>query len=59
MIIEMYIKKITFLSYFCCGIEMNILKFIKSFHTVNTYLALTVFLLVTLIVYFYHINPGN
>ena len=59
MIFARGLLKITFLSYFCCGIEMNILKFIKSFHTVNTYLALSVFLLVTLIVYFYHINPGN
>ncbi|ERP95199.1 hypothetical protein Q674_07090 [Acinetobacter sp. COS3] len=37
---------------------MNILKFIKSFNTVNTYLGLAVLLLVTLIVYFYHINPS-
>ncbi|MFK8935597.1 MAG: hypothetical protein ACKO7M_08555 [Acinetobacter junii] len=38
---------------------MDILKFIKSFNTVNTYLTLAIFLLCTLVIYFYHLNPNN
>lgn len=35
---------------------MSILKFIKSFHTINTYLVLAVILLLVLVIYFYQIN---
>ncbi|MGE8539934.1 hypothetical protein [Acinetobacter sp. ANC 3813] len=37
---------------------MDILKFIKSFNTVGTYLALSIVLLVFLLTYFYVINPA-
>ncbi|EHU1441357.1 hypothetical protein A1Z85_RS11165 [Acinetobacter baumannii] len=36
---------------------MDILKFLKSFNTVDTYLILASLLLVSLIIYFYYINP--
>ncbi|PPC07855.1 MULTISPECIES: hypothetical protein [Acinetobacter calcoaceticus/baumannii complex] len=36
---------------------MEILKFIKSFNTVNTYLLLASILLLTTVIYFYVINP--
>ncbi|WP_245669739.1 hypothetical protein [Acinetobacter celticus] len=36
---------------------MDILKFIRSFNTVGTYLALAMTLLSFLIIYFYFINP--
>ncbi|EPK9980468.1 hypothetical protein P5764_003652 [Acinetobacter baumannii] len=36
---------------------MEILKFIKSFNTVNTYLLLACILLLTIVIYFYVINP--
>ncbi|AUM25816.1 MULTISPECIES: hypothetical protein [Acinetobacter] len=36
---------------------MEILKFIKSFNTVNTYLSLASILLLTTVIYFYVINP--
>ncbi|WP_445660723.1 hypothetical protein [Acinetobacter sp. F16] len=37
---------------------MDIIKFIKSFNTVNTYLLFSVFILAFLVVYFYVINPA-
>ncbi|WP_228200196.1 hypothetical protein [Acinetobacter tianfuensis] len=37
---------------------MDLLKFVKSFNTVGTYLALSVALLSFLIVYFYVISPA-
>jgi len=37
---------------------MDIWKFIKSFNTVNTYLLLACILLMTIIAYFYVINPA-
>ncbi|WP_416346068.1 hypothetical protein [Acinetobacter bouvetii] len=37
---------------------MDILKFIKSFNTVGTYLVLAILLLAFLITYFYLINPA-
>ncbi|MCW8040870.1 MULTISPECIES: hypothetical protein [Acinetobacter] len=37
---------------------MDILKFIKSFNTVGTYLVLAISLLAFLITYFYLINPA-
>ncbi|MFY5897175.1 hypothetical protein [Acinetobacter pittii] len=36
---------------------MEILKFIKSFNTVNTYLSLASILLIIIVLYFYVINP--
>ncbi|WP_445116068.1 hypothetical protein [Acinetobacter sp. WZC-1] len=36
---------------------MNILKFIKSFNTVNCYLIITSMLLMGLILYFYVVHP--
>ncbi|WP_424911209.1 hypothetical protein [Acinetobacter baumannii] len=36
---------------------MNILKFIKSFNTVGTYLKLAIITLIVVVVYFYFINP--
>ncbi|WP_416378395.1 hypothetical protein [Acinetobacter pittii] len=36
---------------------MEILKFIKSFNTVNTYLSLASILLIIMVLYFYVINP--
>lgn len=36
---------------------MDILKFLKSFNTVDTYLMLASLLLASLIIYFYYINP--
>ncbi|WP_416659774.1 hypothetical protein [Acinetobacter calcoaceticus] len=36
---------------------MDFLKFLKSFNTVDTYLILASLLLVSLIIYFYYINP--
>ncbi|ENX41333.1 hypothetical protein F887_01729 [Acinetobacter sp. NIPH 2100] len=37
---------------------MDILKFLKSFHTTGAYLTLATLLLLSLIVYFYFINPN-
>ncbi|EPH35882.1 hypothetical protein KTJ32_02800 [Acinetobacter gyllenbergii] len=37
---------------------MNILKFLRSFNTVGVYLTVASILLVSLIVYFYYINPN-
>ncbi|WP_353141227.1 hypothetical protein [Acinetobacter pragensis] len=37
---------------------MDILKFIKSFNTVGTYLVVAITLLLFLIIYFYFINPA-
>ncbi|WP_018572548.1 MULTISPECIES: hypothetical protein [Acinetobacter] len=37
---------------------MDILKFIRSFNTVGTYLVLAILLLAFLIIYFYLINPA-
>ncbi|EJB8433029.1 hypothetical protein MW342_001422 [Acinetobacter baumannii] len=37
---------------------MQILKFLKSFNTVGTYLTLASILLVVMIIYFYVINPA-
>ncbi|WP_411267177.1 hypothetical protein [Acinetobacter sp. AYS6] len=37
---------------------MDILKFIKSFNTVNTYLSLASILLIIIVLYFYVINPA-
>ncbi|WP_082188505.1 hypothetical protein [Acinetobacter pittii] len=37
---------------------MEILKFIKSFNTVNTYLLLASILLIIIILYFYVVNPA-
>nr|WP_227562594.1 hypothetical protein [Acinetobacter calcoaceticus] len=37
---------------------MEILKFIKSFHTMNTYLSLAFILLIVIVLYFYVINPA-
>ena len=44
---------------FCSdGVDwVEIMKFIKSFNTVNTYLIVSLFLLVFIVVYFYFINP--
>nr|WP_228129631.1 hypothetical protein [Acinetobacter gyllenbergii] len=36
---------------------MVFLKFIKSFNTINTYLVVSVFFLIALLIYFYQINP--
>lgn len=36
---------------------MDILKFLKSFNTVDTYLILAILILVSEIIYFYYINP--
>ncbi len=36
---------------------MDILKFLKSFNTVDTYLIFAILLLVSEIIYFYYINP--
>lgn len=36
---------------------MEVVKFVKSFNTVGSYLTLASLLLATLIVYFYFINP--
>lgn len=36
---------------------MALLKFIKSFHTLNTYLVLASILFIVLLVYFYQVNP--
>jgi hypothetical protein len=47
----------TLMNYIFVAGKMDILKFIKSFHTVNTYLMAAIFLLITMIIYFYHINP--
>ncbi|MGK8803948.1 hypothetical protein [Acinetobacter seifertii] len=37
---------------------MEILKFIKSFNTVNTYLSLASILLIIIVIYFYVVNPS-
>ncbi|MEN8405379.1 MULTISPECIES: hypothetical protein [Acinetobacter] len=37
---------------------MEILKFIKSFNTVNTYLLLASLLLIIIVLYFYVVNPA-
>ncbi|MDA3558650.1 hypothetical protein MKL42_14260 [Acinetobacter sp. AOR15_HL] len=37
---------------------MEILKFIKSFNTVNTYLSLASILLIIIVLYFYVVNPA-
>ncbi|MEB3865825.1 hypothetical protein MSG66_17640 [Acinetobacter sp. IK31] len=37
---------------------MDIWKFLRSFNTVGTYLALSTFILVVLIIYFYILNPA-
>ncbi|MCG6036652.1 hypothetical protein ACNPMZ_10210 [Acinetobacter pittii] len=37
---------------------MEILKFIKSFNTVNTYLLLASILLIIIVLYFYVVNPA-
>ena len=39
-------------------LDMEIVKFIKSFNTVNTYLLLSIFILAAIVVYFYFINPA-
>jgi len=39
------------------SVFMDIVKFVKSFNTVGTYLALSATMLVFLVVYFYVINP--
>ncbi|WP_262446046.1 hypothetical protein [Acinetobacter sp. WU_MDCI_Abxe161] len=36
---------------------MNLLKFIKSFNTLNTYLFISTSTLLLIIIYFYIINP--
>ncbi|MGQ0858250.1 hypothetical protein ACT4YP_14130 [Acinetobacter baumannii] len=36
---------------------MNILKFIKSFNTINSYLILAFMILILISIYFYIINP--
>ncbi|WP_413784405.1 hypothetical protein [Acinetobacter sp. TTH0-4] len=36
---------------------MDILKFIKSFNTVNTYLFMAIIALMVLVIHFYFINP--
>ncbi|MGA6135885.1 hypothetical protein [Acinetobacter sp. TUM15071] len=36
---------------------MEVVKFVKSFNTVGSYLTLASLLLATLILYFYFINP--
>ncbi|SCC73348.1 hypothetical protein GA0116959_1202 [Acinetobacter albensis] len=36
---------------------MNIIKFIKSFNTVNTYLFMAIITLIVLVIHFYFINP--
>ncbi|WP_438819956.1 hypothetical protein [Acinetobacter bouvetii] len=36
---------------------MEIVKFVKSFNTVNTYLIISLLLLAFIVVYFYVINP--
>ncbi|HBU88428.1 MAG TPA: hypothetical protein DEF26_12450 [Acinetobacter sp.] len=52
-----------FALYFCivCNIQvskfMNIWKFIKSFHSMNTYLIFSFSLLFLITTYFYYINP--
>ncbi|WP_240490098.1 hypothetical protein [Acinetobacter calcoaceticus] len=37
---------------------MDILKFLRSFNTVGTYLSISTFILVVLIIYFYILNPS-
>ncbi|EXB33352.1 putative membrane protein [Acinetobacter sp. 263903-1] len=37
---------------------MNILKFIKSFNTINAYLVAAIILLIILVVNFYFIHPS-
>ncbi|MDS7929128.1 hypothetical protein RMB03_06100 [Acinetobacter sp. V91_7] len=37
---------------------MDIWKFLRSFNTVGTYLALSTFILLVMIIYFYIINPS-
>ncbi|WP_081407574.1 hypothetical protein [Acinetobacter sp. Leaf130] len=37
---------------------MEILKFIKSFNTVNTYLSLASIFLIIIVLYFYVVNPA-
>ncbi|WP_227574823.1 hypothetical protein [Acinetobacter calcoaceticus] len=37
---------------------MEILKFIKSFNTVNTYLSLAFILLIIIVLYFHVVNPA-
>ncbi|WP_436897608.1 hypothetical protein [Acinetobacter gyllenbergii] len=37
---------------------MEIIKFVKTFNTVGSYLTLASILLATLILYFYYINPN-
>ncbi|WP_416224634.1 hypothetical protein [Acinetobacter sp. Tr-809] len=37
---------------------MDILKFLKSFNTIGSYLTIASLLLATVIVYFYYINPN-
>ncbi|MEA1228698.1 hypothetical protein ODQ17_04915 [Acinetobacter sp. IRS14] len=37
---------------------MEILKFIKSFNTVNTYLSLASIILIIIVLYFYVVNPA-
>ncbi|MFV5363725.1 hypothetical protein [Acinetobacter oleivorans] len=37
---------------------MEILKFIKSFNTVNTYLLLASIILIIIVLYFYVFNPA-
>ncbi|WP_227549242.1 hypothetical protein [Acinetobacter calcoaceticus] len=36
---------------------MDIWKFLRSFNTVGTYLSISTFILVVLIIYFYILNP--
>lgn len=36
---------------------MDILKFIKSFHRIDTYLHISLVMLIILIIYFYYISP--
>ncbi|WP_227574826.1 hypothetical protein [Acinetobacter calcoaceticus] len=37
---------------------MDIWKFLRSFNTVGTYLSISTFILVVLIIYFYILNPA-
>ncbi|WP_335977649.1 hypothetical protein [Acinetobacter calcoaceticus] len=36
---------------------MDIWKFLRSFNTVGTYLSISTFILVVMIIYFYILNP--
>ncbi|MGU3312410.1 hypothetical protein [Acinetobacter sp. M5A5_2a] len=37
---------------------MDIWKFLRSFNTVGTYLAISIFILLVMIIYFYIVDPS-